>query len=682
MLFGFLKRSTAELPEVDEKIEAVCDLVPRLVAPADLPVEPTPGPTSDEQLVIDAIVEQRSQLLHNLPEEPNDESPRFDASKWLDEQRILLYVRANKGNKEKALERLRSTLEWHCTYRPHAITPSSMRTEGATGKQYVNGFDKCGRPLIYMYSHRENTRNHEDNLRWVVYTMEQAIRSMPPGVTKVTMIIDVSKYTMSQAVPLSTAREFLHVLESHYPERLHKALVLSPPSYFVMFFRIVSRFIDPVTKDKIAFVDVGGDRGKDGKSDGVWVDILDYVDAEMLQTDAGGSWNFTYKQEAFWPELERKSASIDNVQSDNESVGSDAIDSDVEERILSHLYYQSNEAATASAPSPSTTEKPIAQPLQPEKPATDAVDDEREDSKYSIKPKSRAAAPASLNIVKHTSDSESSDEGEPDTEDNGAGLAKNIGIATPVEPFSKMGLVSPVEANMKQQMVHIDALLSPTKPSADPTAGSLTHTISMKRARDDENEYDYLDEAEIQGRNRYFMEEKEITCHKCNRQGHKGKDCTVTICMTCGQEGHLAVNCKESGVVCHRCNMRGHLLKDCPSSRREVMRNGGTCSRCNSQRHHTDECPQIWRKYVYTAPPPLKYNEVVPWCYNCAQKGHFGDDCSMSRNRTSFFGNTAFNQSNCPGRCIGVTPRADRRHSHHFDRSSRRDREFSTPRSS
>ncbi|KAJ2725228.1 hypothetical protein H4R23_004166 [Coemansia sp. Cherry 401B] len=296
-------RKAQEPTPAEKELEATYETMPRLVAPVDLPVDPTPGPTGGEQLAIDAIVQQRGDLLADLPAEPADGSPRFDADKWLDEQRILLYVRANKGDEEQARVRLRNTLHWHCTYRPHAITPASMRNEGASGKQYVNGFDRSGRPLIYMYSHRQNTKDANDHLRWVVYTMEQAIRSMPVGVTKVTMIIDVSKYSMSQAVPLSTAREFLHVLESHYPERLHKALVLGPPSYFVMFYRIVSPFIDPVTKAKIAFVDVAGDRGK--RADDTWVDILDFVAPEQLQADAGGSWNFAYKQDAYWPELER-----------------------------------------------------------------------------------------------------------------------------------------------------------------------------------------------------------------------------------------------------------------------------------------------------------------------------------------------------------------------------------------
>ncbi|KAI8326204.1 CRAL/TRIO domain-containing protein, partial [Martensiomyces pterosporus] len=229
--------------------------------------------------------------------------------KWLDDQRILIYVRANKGNKEQALKRIRSTLEWRCTYRPHAITPEDMRLEGATGKQYMNGFDKGGRPILYMFPHRQNTKDAKEQLRWVVFTIEQAIRAMPEGASKITIVIDVSKYSMSQSVPLSTAREFLNILESHYPERLNKAFVLSPPTIFVMFYHIVAPFIDPVTKTKIAFVDVNGTKGKgkstkpDAKTDGPWVDILDYIEPTQLQSDAGGEWSFRYEQDCYWPAL-------------------------------------------------------------------------------------------------------------------------------------------------------------------------------------------------------------------------------------------------------------------------------------------------------------------------------------------------------------------------------------------
>ncbi|KAJ2809016.1 hypothetical protein H4R20_000439 [Coemansia guatemalensis] len=309
-LSGLLGRKAPE-PKSVAAVETEYDTVPRLKVPAGLPVEPTPGPTAEEQQAIGAINLQRSELLKDLPTEPDDGSPKFNAAEWLTEQRILIYLRASKGNREHAAKRLRDTLEWRCTYRPHAITPEEMREEGATGKQYVNGFDVGGRPVIYMYSHRENTKNAEGQLRWVVFTMEQAIRSMPEGVTKATMVIDVSQYSMSQAVPLSTAREFLRILESHYPERLHMALILSPPAYFVMFYRIVAPFIDNVTKAKIAFVDVAGNKGKPlmpadaSKSDSTWVDIRHYIAPDQLQSDAGGEWPFKFQQDAYWLKLEQ-----------------------------------------------------------------------------------------------------------------------------------------------------------------------------------------------------------------------------------------------------------------------------------------------------------------------------------------------------------------------------------------
>ncbi|KAJ2159891.1 hypothetical protein GGF46_002673 [Coemansia sp. RSA 552] len=319
-LSAMLGRKASEV-QLAEKSEGttVYDTKPRLQAPPGLHTDPTPGPTTDEQAVVDYINQHRQELLADLPAEP-ESGPQFNADGWLDDTQILLYVRANKGDKERTRARLRSTLEWHCTFRPHAITPETVRNECATGKQYVNGYDREGHPLVYMYSQRQNTKDAQGHLRLIVFTMEQALRSMPSGVTKLTMVIDVSKYSMSQAVALSTAREFLRILEGHYPERLNKALVLSPPSYFVMFYRLVAPFIDPVTKAKIAFVDVDGGRGKTSddaeaaKPDSVWARILDYVAPDQLQYDAGGEWKFRFEQNSYWPELERsyQQTSIEN----------------------------------------------------------------------------------------------------------------------------------------------------------------------------------------------------------------------------------------------------------------------------------------------------------------------------------------------------------------------------------
>ncbi|KAJ2557491.1 hypothetical protein EV175_001318 [Coemansia sp. RSA 1933] len=300
-LFGSRATEPTEKPDAVDSV--IYDTVPCLVPPPDIHVDATPGATAEEQVVVDEIVGMRDELLRDLPEEPEDATVRFDADRWLNTQNILIYVRSSKGNRDRAAKGLRTTMEWRRTYRPHAITPEAMRDEASTGKQYVNGYDRGGRPIAYMYPHRQNSSDAAANLKWVVYTMEQAIRSMPPGATKITIVIDASKYSMSHAVPLSTAREFLRILETHYPERLHKAFVVSPPMYFVLFYRIIAPFIDPVTKAKIAFVDLSAQ--KPTSDDGVWVDIFDHIAPESLERDVGGSWDFKFVQDDYWPELEK-----------------------------------------------------------------------------------------------------------------------------------------------------------------------------------------------------------------------------------------------------------------------------------------------------------------------------------------------------------------------------------------
>ncbi|KAJ1835830.1 hypothetical protein LPJ63_000824 [Coemansia sp. RSA 2711] len=358
--------------------------------------------------------------------------------------------------------------------------------------------------------------------------------------------------------------------------------------------------------------------------------------------------------------------------SGSDNGGSDAIDSDVEERILSHLYYQSNAAATAipdqvPASTPGTTASATPQRVPPPDRTEPAVADSDDESRYNIKGKAHAATNgANSRPPTHASSSSESSEDEGEIKeaplsDSAAASAADSGLVTPLKAFTDLAMLSPALPEMEQQTVHIDALLSPVIPSAPMPAGSMVHTVAAKRPRDEENEYDYLDEAEIQGRNRYFMEEKEVMCRKCYRLGHLAKDCTTVTCTVCGEDNHTAKTCKQKGVVCLNCNMRGHQISECPRQSGRQRDAPRSCERCGSRRHHTDECATIWRRYVYQTPPPLKYSEVSAWCYNCADSGHFGDDCRQSRNRGAamFMADTAFSADNCPGRCLAPTPRTD-----------------------
>ncbi|KAJ2743140.1 hypothetical protein GGI20_003968 [Coemansia sp. BCRC 34301] len=391
-----------------------------------------------------------------------------------------------------------------------------------------------------------------------------------------------------------------------------------------------------------------------------------------------------------------------------EGSASDAIDSDTEEKILSHIYYQSS----VSTPKPVTAAVPVLQLKSPLS-RTEADVSDSSESKYQIEKKRRKVSGIAdfANASKPTSaddesyDGECSESGDQSIsvtvvrpfrsatlsdEENGAAVDMHdvsfnthddMAVDSYLDSVTSTGLVTPVRhpdegALMEQHHIQIDTLQL-TSPAA------MTHTVLIRHAADadDDDEYGYLDEAEIQGRNRYFMEEKEIICRKCYRPGHIAKDCTTLMCTVCGNDGHTSKDCKLTGNVCHACNMRGHIASECPQrthSGSSQQRSRG-CDRCSSRTHHTEECATIWRRYVYAGSRPPQYSDVTAWCYNCAARGHFGDDCQMPRAKGSlaYQGETAFGSVNCPGKMIHVSESHQQRSSH-YD-SSGSSRQYSSP---
>ncbi|KAJ1941762.1 hypothetical protein FBU59_003403, partial [Linderina macrospora] len=327
----------------------------------------------------------------------------------------------------------------------------------------------------------------------------------------------------------------------------------------------------------------------------------------------------------------------DDLYRDNadESGSSSDIDSDTEEKILSHLYYQSEAKATAAAPS-----KTNGHAADHSKDCNNNDEDENDEaeSKYQAhangsKRRSQTSGAQTTDQVqfavtgvppfRSATNSESDSDGSPakstlafntedDSVDNYLDSVSATGQATP------HGLTAVGGETMERKLIQVATLLGRDESTAENT---------VKDNDDMDENFDYLEEAKFQGKNRYFLEEEEIICHKCHKPGHTAKNCDTITCMVCGKEGHLAKDCHLSGSVCYRCNMRGHIAADCP------LQSGGhgsrySCKRCYSRNHHSEECPTIWRHYTYTYPPPKKYNSVTPFCYNCAIEGHFGDDCT------------------------------------------------------
>lgn len=148
---------------------------------------------------------------------------------WITRDCLLRYLRATKWNVDDAAKRVQGTLAWRREYGLNEFTPEYISPEQETGKQIIVGFDKQGRPCQYLNPGRQNTDTSPRQIHHLFYMVERVTDMMPAGVESLSLMINFkpSKQRQNTSVPISTAREVLHILQNHYPERLGKALIIN-----------------------------------------------------------------------------------------------------------------------------------------------------------------------------------------------------------------------------------------------------------------------------------------------------------------------------------------------------------------------------------------------------------------------------------------------------------------------
>ncbi|GAM28095.1 hypothetical protein SAMD00019534_112710 [Acytostelium subglobosum LB1] len=212
---------------------------------------------------------------------------------WLTDMCCLRYLRARDYDLTQSFNMLKKTLAWRRDYKPWEITAEHLSFEAATGKQYVNGKIKDGKPVIYMRPSRENTKTHDRQIQLMVYTLERAIEQMDAanGVEQVALMIDFSGYSMFNMPPTSVSKQCLDILSDHYPERLGYAFIIDPPYIFNIFWNFVSPFINKHTSKKIHFL----------KGEKLRRNILSqHFDEQVLEKEYGGVSEFSFVREEYW----------------------------------------------------------------------------------------------------------------------------------------------------------------------------------------------------------------------------------------------------------------------------------------------------------------------------------------------------------------------------------------------
>ncbi|XP_026659316.2 phosphatidylinositol transfer protein 3 [Phoenix dactylifera] len=202
------------------------------------------------------------------------------------------YLEARNWDADKSKKMLEETLKWRSTYKPEEIRWDEIASEGETGKVYrANFHDREGRTVLVMKPAKQNTASHDNQLRHLVYLLENAILNLPEGQEQMLWLIDFTGWSLSNSVPTKTARETANILQNHYPERLTAAFLYNPPRIFEAFWKIVKYFLDPKTFQKVKFV-------YPKKEESMEL-FRRYFDVEILPVEFGGKSKVQYDHEEF-----------------------------------------------------------------------------------------------------------------------------------------------------------------------------------------------------------------------------------------------------------------------------------------------------------------------------------------------------------------------------------------------
>ncbi|TYI40946.1 hypothetical protein ES332_A02G199700v1 [Gossypium tomentosum] len=214
------------------------------------------------------------------------------SAKYCTDACLRRYLEARNWNVDKAKKMLEETLKWRLTYKPEEIRWHEVAHEGETGKvSRANFHDHQGRTVLIMRPGMQNTKSAENNIRHLVYLLENAIMNLAEGQEQMSWLIDFTGFSLNTSIPIKVARDIVYILQGHYPERLAVAFLCNPPKIFEAFYKAVKYFLDPKTAQKVKFV---YPKNKDS------MELMkSYFDVEDLPGEFGGNGTLKYDHEEF-----------------------------------------------------------------------------------------------------------------------------------------------------------------------------------------------------------------------------------------------------------------------------------------------------------------------------------------------------------------------------------------------
>ncbi|KAG0421186.1 hypothetical protein HPB47_002909, partial [Ixodes persulcatus] len=209
---------------------------------------------------------------------------------------LLRWLRARDFDVAKAENLLREDIKWRAEKDIRSFTKTYKSSEVV--RRYFPGglfrHDRGGRPVWILPFGNGDFRGMlqcvppQQFADEVVYTLERIQEEKRKQVEKMgtiedsmTIVFDFDNFSLRQVYSLQVinlVRSMMTIYESHYPETLHRALIINAPGFFPIFWKLIRPFLTQRTVNKVLI---------HARDDWQPV-ILEYIDPSQLPLHWGG----------------------------------------------------------------------------------------------------------------------------------------------------------------------------------------------------------------------------------------------------------------------------------------------------------------------------------------------------------------------------------------------------------
>ncbi|KAD7116755.1 hypothetical protein E3N88_04023 [Mikania micrantha] len=212
---------------------------------------------------------------------------------------LVRFLIARSMDPNKAAKMFVSWQKWRASFVPLGFIPDSEVVDQLEAKKiYLQGLSKDGNPVMVVKACKHYPAEDQPQFKkFVVHLLDKTIargfKGKEFGNEKLIAVLDLNQlgYKNVDARGIITGFQFL---QAYYPERLKRCYVLNMPWFFVSVWKMVSRFLEKETLEKIVIIS-----NEDEKNQ-----FIRDIGKDVLPEEYGGQAKLVALQDVVLPPLE------------------------------------------------------------------------------------------------------------------------------------------------------------------------------------------------------------------------------------------------------------------------------------------------------------------------------------------------------------------------------------------